>query len=247
MSDMLTSESVAELAVALCKAQSEIKAASKDRANPFFNSRYATLDAIWEACRGPLTSHGLSVLQGASSAGKTVTVTTMLLHTSGQWVKSPLTLDGKDASPQAVGSAITYARRYGLGAMVGVTAEEDDDANAAQPSAPKRPLPRSAPKTLPNAPAGGGMPPQSEEETKAEADAAFPPLVTDAAEEDRAALVDDLGRLGEKLKMDATAKRTYVKTYLGGADPQTADLSALSDLVSALRARAGEPKWGGRA
>jgi hypothetical protein len=242
MSDMLTSEKVDALADALCKAQSEIKAAAKDRDNPFFKSRYATLDAVWEACRGPLTAHGLSVLQGATSEGHMVTVTTMLLHQSGQWVKSPLTLAGKDASPQAVGSAITYARRYGLGAMVGVTAEEDDDANAAQPTAPKRPLPRSAPKTLPNAPVGGGMPPQSEEETRREAEAAFPPLVTDAAEEDRAALVDDLGRLGELLKLDATAKRTYVKTYLGGADPQTADLAALSDLTNALRARAGEPK-----
>jgi hypothetical protein len=245
MSDMLTSENVNELAVALAKAQSAISSAHKDRANPFFNSKYATLDAIWEACRGPLTSNGLSVIQAASSAGKTVTVTTRLLHLSGQWVQAPLTLDGKDASPQAVGSAITYARRYGLGAMVGVTAEEDDDANAAQPAAPaaaKRPLPRSAPKVLPDAPVGGGMPPQSKEDTEKEALAAFPPLVTDAAEEDRAALVDDLGRLGEKLKLDTAAKRTYVKTYLGGADPQTADLAALSDLVNALRARAGEPK-----
>ena len=133
------------LAEALVRAQSEIKAATKDRENPFFGSRYATLDAVWDACRAPLTSHGLAVIQGVSTEGDLVTVTTLLLHTSGQWTKSALSLTPKDASPQAAGSAITYAQRYGLKAMVGVTAEEDDDGNAAQPAAGKAPRARQRP------------------------------------------------------------------------------------------------------
>src|SRR5262245_43637722 len=98
---METSEQVNELAAALAKAQSEIKAAPKDRENPFYKSRYATLEAVWDACRGPLSSNGLSLVQGASSGPETVTITTLLLHTSGQWIKDSLALVPKDGSPQA--------------------------------------------------------------------------------------------------------------------------------------------------
>ena len=230
MTDLTTSPDVAELAKALAAAQGEIKAAAKDRENPFFNSRYATLDAIWDACRGPLASHGLCIVQGASADEQTITVTTLLLHTSGQWIKSPLTLVPKDASPQAAGSAITYARRYGLGAMVGVTAEEDDDGNAAQP--PARRAPRGAPKM--QAPQGGGMPPQSAEETEAEAKRLFPT----PEEEERNTLVAEAIALAKKLKLTPQDRAAFKQEYLGGAEPDQADVAALATMVAELRKRA---------
>ena len=127
---MNTSEQINELATALAKAQGEITGALKDSANPFFKSKYADLASCWDACRGPLSRNGLSVLQPAESDDGGVTVTTTLLHSSGQWVRSALRLQPKDWSPQGVGSAISYGRRYGLTAMIGI-AQVDDDGNAA--------------------------------------------------------------------------------------------------------------------
>ena len=134
------SENVNELAAALAKAQGEIANAAKDADNPFFRSKYADLASVWDAIRRPLSANGLAVLQPAAVDGARVTVTTLLTHASGQWVESSLTMMAMQQvkgsgweeakNPQAIGSAITYARRYSLSAMVGV-APEDDDGNAA--------------------------------------------------------------------------------------------------------------------
>lgn len=132
------SAEVGELAKALAAAQAGIRPAAKDATNPHFKSRYADLAAIHEACRDALSASGIAVVQCPSAEGALVTVTTMLLHESGQWLRSGLTMTARDAGPQSVGSAVTYGRRYGLAAMVGVVADEDDDGNAAQP-APREP------------------------------------------------------------------------------------------------------------
>jgi len=125
------SDSIKELSAALSKAQAEIKGASKDSANPFFKSKYADLASVWDACRDPLTKNGLSVSQPPSADGAKVTVETILMHESGEWMSTALTMTAKDDSPQAIGSTITYARRYALAAMTGV-APDDDDGEAAQ-------------------------------------------------------------------------------------------------------------------
>jgi len=125
---------IGKLAEALSKAQGEMKAAPKSKINPFFKSKYADLDACWEVCRTPLSKNGLAIAQFATSNGNTVTVTTMLMHSSGESIKSDLSLTAKDSTPQSIGSAITYGRRYGLSAMVGISPEDDDDANTAQPA-----------------------------------------------------------------------------------------------------------------
>lgn len=232
---MTTSEQVAELAAALAKAQAQIKAAAKDRTNPFFNSKYATLEAVWDACRGPLTANGLSIVQGAAATGgELVTVTTRLLHASGQWIESRLDLVPKDASPQAAGSALTYARRYGLAAMVGVAPEEDDDGNAAQPvQATNKPfIPRSAPKVT--KPQGGGMEPITDEQ----ADKEFPKY--DVETEERKELVKEARRLADKIGLSPKDKQQAMQTYLGGKDVHAADLASLSDMVKWLRTRANE-------
>ena len=123
-----------ELATALAKAQGEMEGAKKENANPFFKSRYADLASVWEACREPLSKNGLSVVQTTSATndetGVTVHVSTMLMHSSGQWVRDTISVKPKENTPQGVGSTITYLRRYALSAIAGV-APEDDDGNAA--------------------------------------------------------------------------------------------------------------------
>lgn len=128
---MEKSESIALLAAALTLAQGEIEGASKDRENPHFKSKYADLASCWEACRQPLSKNGLSVVQLPKCDGASVTVLTLLLHKSGEYLGESLTVTAVDSKPQSVGSALTYARRYGLSAVVGI-APEDDDAEAAQ-------------------------------------------------------------------------------------------------------------------
>lgn len=121
---------LAQLAKALAAAQAEIGGAAKSKVNPHFKSSYADLSEVMDACRPALTKHGISVVQMPSADGPAVTVTTVLLHESGEYLKSALTMTAAQNTPQAIGSAITYARRYALAAMVGV-APEDDDGNAA--------------------------------------------------------------------------------------------------------------------
>lgn len=137
MAEPTTSAEIGELAAALSKAQGAIEDAEKTRENPFFKSRYATLAAVWAACRAPLAANGLAVAQPATSDGARVTVTTLLLHSSGQWLRSDMSTQAKDAGPQSVGSAVSYLRRYLLAAMVGV-ATEDDDAEGATDRSKKK-------------------------------------------------------------------------------------------------------------
>jgi len=114
------------LAAALVKARSEITAIPKDSVNPHFKSRYASLDTIIELVVPILNSHGLTVVQGVISpdrdeTGKVTsfTVTTMLLHTSGESLMTAVVMPVAKSDPQGAGAALTYGRRY------------DDDGNAA--------------------------------------------------------------------------------------------------------------------
>lgn len=136
--EVFHSEGLADLATALAKAQAEIRPAAKDAVNPHFKSKYADLAAVWEVVRGPITKNGLSIVQIPSAEAAKVTVTTMLLHTSGQWIRSRLTMIAAQNTPQGIGSCITYARRYALSAVLGVAAEIDDDGNAASAAQPRK-------------------------------------------------------------------------------------------------------------
>jgi hypothetical protein len=142
------SPSLGALAGALAKAQGEIKGAAKDSENPFFKSRYADLASVWDACRKPLADNKLAVIQLPKADNDGVTVTTILAHESGEWISEALTLPLKDQTPQAVGSALTYARRYGLSAVVGI-APEDDDAEGAMPARPSTGNGSHAPESKP--------------------------------------------------------------------------------------------------
>jgi hypothetical protein len=127
----MKSGSIKEIALALNKFQGSIEAVQKDASNPFYNSTYATLDCVWEAIRTPLKAEGLSVSQVLDNDDGRPVVETVLMHTSGEWISGRYPLKAVKEDPQAYGSAITYARRYALCGMLGIVADEDDDANMA--------------------------------------------------------------------------------------------------------------------
>jgi hypothetical protein len=154
---MNASEAINELATALAKAQASMGPAIKGAKNPHFRSSYADLSSVVEAIREPFTSNGLAWVQAPSLDADTglVTVTTRIVHSSGQWVEASVSAmpgrGGKaDLSPQAVGSCTTYLRRYGLQAMAGCPSADDDAESAMgrgyrpQP-APQRRAPAPAP------------------------------------------------------------------------------------------------------
>lgn len=127
-----SSQDLKELASALCKVQATMQPIARSADNPFFSSRYSDLSAVWEGIRKPLTDNGFCVIQAADVDESLVIVTTTLLHSSGQFVKSRIRMRPVKSDPQGIGSAITYARRYALSAIVGACSEgEDDDGNAA--------------------------------------------------------------------------------------------------------------------
>jgi hypothetical protein len=140
------SESIANLAASLSKAQAAIEGAVKGKVNPAFKSKYADLASVWDACREALTDNGLSVVQspGHLHEGR-MEMTTMLLHASGEWMRGSLTIPLGKVDAQAYGSAVTYARRYALSAFVGVSPDEDDGvaATKAKPSPASAPAPDS--------------------------------------------------------------------------------------------------------
>jgi hypothetical protein len=134
----LQSEKVDLVSKALIQAWDKIKTAKKHAENPFFHSKYADLGAVVEACKGALISSDLVPSQSTTLIeGKIVLVTT-LYHSSGQWLRGYLSVNPVKNDPQAIGSALTYARRYALSAMVGLTTEEDDDGESAMGRVPQR-------------------------------------------------------------------------------------------------------------
>lgn len=159
MSDM-QSQTIGALAEALAKAQGSMESPAKTKRAKIesqkgsYSYTYADLSDIVDAIRKPLSENGLSVAQVISYDGQALVLTTQLQHASGEWLRStyPLPLHQR---PQDQGSAITYARRYALCALLGIAAEDDDDGQAAQqakPPATKAPAakpPNNPPATLP--------------------------------------------------------------------------------------------------
>lgn len=130
---MNQTENINELVSALSKAQSKMKPATFNRVNPHFKNRYADFTSCMDACRIPLSDNGLSVLQYCETVSDRLTLVTMLAHISGQWIKSQFPLNPMKMDSQSIGSAMTYAKRYSLSAMLGIVSdeEEDDDGEAA--------------------------------------------------------------------------------------------------------------------
>lgn len=148
---MRTSERIEALAAALSKAQGAMRPAKKDAVNPHLKNKYADLAANVEAAREALAANGLAVVQepvlaGTAGGGLGVSVSTRLLHSSGQWIEfDPLTVPAQKSDAHGIGSATTYARRYALGAALGLVAEDDDAAGAVGGGKASEPAKLSAP------------------------------------------------------------------------------------------------------
>lgn len=138
------SESIAELAKALSTAQGKLRNPPKDSINPHFKSKYADLATVRDAVMPTLSACGLSVVQLPCEVGTDPALMTLLLHTSGEWIETVMRLRPQQQTPQGIGSALTYARRYALQAIAGVAADDDDDGNAASQPAKQQPQPQTA-------------------------------------------------------------------------------------------------------
>jgi len=151
---MERSESIKELAKALSAAQGVMTAAKMDKENPFLKNMYADLGSVISAAKQPMQANGLAVSQLIGGDGAHVTITTLLMHLSGEWLSTEMSMPVGEArgksQAQEIGSIITYLRRYSLAAILGVHADEDVDGNGEgekkqAKSAPSAPLPVKAP------------------------------------------------------------------------------------------------------
>lgn len=142
------SPSIGLLMQALACAQASLRGALRDSQNPHLRNKYADLASVWSAWQEAGPQHGLGIVQLTEADSRSVTVHTQLGHASGEWMRSSLTLpweQGKGVTPaQAIGSALTYARRYALAALVGVCPEDDDGASSGRPREEVRTAPQAA-------------------------------------------------------------------------------------------------------
>lgn len=132
---MRRSDQINELSKALTAFQKNTPKITKDKTAKVptktgkdYSYDYADLASIWDKIRGNLADNELSVIQSPSSRTGEATLTTVLAHSSGQWVEDEMPLKIVQDTPQGQGSAITYARRYMLCAMLGIVADSDTDA-----------------------------------------------------------------------------------------------------------------------
>ncbi|MGM0300622.1 hypothetical protein IGI66_000201 [Enterococcus sp. AZ048] len=127
---MKTSNETKNIFKALAEFRVVLQQPTKDAKNPFFKSTYVTLDGVVKAIDEAIKDTGLSYSQEATSEGNQISVSTHVFHESGEFISyDPLTLPATKADAQGFGSAVTYAKRYALGAVFGVTSDIDDDGN----------------------------------------------------------------------------------------------------------------------
>lgn len=123
-----------EFAAALIEMQADLPTVPKDSTNPHYNSKYAGLPTIWETIRPVLKKHGFAVIQNIVIAQRDghLAMETQLVYKNGVIQTSTTEMPMEKSTPQGYGSAVTYLRRYALGAMLGIVTDEDDDANVAE-------------------------------------------------------------------------------------------------------------------
>jgi len=148
---MNTSPEIDKVSAALVLAQQVMLPLIKDSNNPFYKSKYADLHAVTEACYPALQANGICVIQSAESLGSDgINIRTRLLHSSGQFIETECAIPPAGQDPQKYGSAVTYGRRYGLQAAVGLAATDDDAEGAMsrnKPALAAKPTPAPKPAT----------------------------------------------------------------------------------------------------
>lgn len=191
--DIHIQQGIGKLAKALAAAQGEIQPASKDAKNPGFKradgkvSKYADLTAVWDACRAALAKNEIAVIQAPEVYEGKLILHTTLAHSSGEQISGTFPVTPVQNTPQGIGSAMTYARRYSLASMVGVAPEgDDDDGNAGSAG------------TLTNGATKDTSPPAQVKKS------ALPPEPSDAVKKAVTKWVDEqITALGEVTSMDA--------------------------------------------
>lgn len=216
------SPSIAALAAALAKAQGLMRSAKKDSANPFFNSKYADLASILDACREALSSNGLAVVQRVSNCATGIRVKTMLMHASGEWMSDACEWPVAKKDAQGMGSAMTYGRRYGLSAMVCIAADEDDDGNAASETANSKAAAQSAKSRT--------------EAAKDKLRTAAPAQTPTAAADESVQAMLQLSILGKELKLSDDKLRSYIKGATGKTRPSELNMGDVDKVKNALDA-----------
>ena len=140
---MNQSNTIKELALALSKAQAEMPPAELNKVNPFLKNKYADLGSIIKAAKPVLAKHGLALSQMPTGDGDKIGLTTILMHSSGEWLESTMMLTLEDAkgvtSAQAAGAIISYLRRYSIASVLGMYADEDVDGNGSKPKTKSKP------------------------------------------------------------------------------------------------------------
>lgn len=145
---MNKSETIVEISKAMAKFQSEVKQPFKDKSNPFFKSKYVPLESVVESITSIAPKHGISFVQWASNddTGR-VGVSTMIMHTSGEYIEfDPVYMNADKNTAQGAGALISYLKRYSLSAVFGITSDQDDDGNHASGNTNK---PKQQPKARP--------------------------------------------------------------------------------------------------
>lgn len=146
------SQTVAKLFAAVVAAGGELRNPPKDSVNPHFKSRYADLATVLDTVRPVLALHKLAVVQMPTEMDGGPGLATTLVHESGEWMRSTVRLYPGKQDPQGIGSALTYARRYGLQAVLGIAADDDDDGHAGSRPAAQKTQPNAKPQQQPAAP-----------------------------------------------------------------------------------------------
>jgi hypothetical protein len=140
---MITSDKIGALSKALVAALGAVTGVTKDSKNPHFKNDYASLEAVTEMARPILAANGLCVVQSPGAfEGNRIPVKTRIIHESGEWIEGEIVIPLSKADAQGAGSAVTYARRYALMAMLGV-APVDDDGEAAVERVPANKAPKN--------------------------------------------------------------------------------------------------------
>jgi len=218
---MKMSESIDQLAAALAIAQGEISNAKMDAVNPHFRSKYATLASIIDTAKPALAKNGLAVSQVPTIAGTlegSFVLVTMLTHKGGQYICSEYPINPDKQTPQGVGSAITYARRYALAAMLGIAADEDDDGNAASGNGANGNQRQQAPPQRQSAPPKQ----QPAQQPKAEDNA------------QRNALLGDIRAAEEDLDLNANHQANARMKYAGSPDLTKCATAGLTEYLGRL-------------
>lgn len=170
-----------KLTAALAAFLGEVRDPALDGVNPHFRSKYATLPGVLQTVRPLLAKHRLAVVQAPDLLDGRLVLKTRLLHAEGEVIETALPLP-EATTMQAMGSAITYARRYALTALLGICGDEDDDGNSASQV---KPAPRTAAKMATPAPAAETTPPRATRPaTDGAAEVPFPDGIDPAADDE---------------------------------------------------------------